>query len=285
MANSLRPLSIGELLDRSFSIYRKQFVVFVTIATIPAALVFAAQLGFARLATTNFNGGGTPGRFSLSLIGPAVAIGAFIFSIVFLLVTALAQGALVKAASAVVLDQPTSIAEALAAMKGNVARTAGVIFVTGLLAGLGLLLLVVPGILLWLRWGLVIPATVLEEAGVSESRSRSSLLTEGCRGRILLIFFLYFVVLYTLLMVVQIPIMALLTLTMIKAGGSPPVMPFWFFAANYGTGFVVSALVTPILTIALTLQYYDGRVRKEALDLQLLMNSAFSGATAGGAGA
>jgi hypothetical protein len=35
--------------------------------------------------------------------------------------------------------------------------------------------------------------------------------------------------------------------------------------------FAGASLAGPLLTIALTLAYYDARVRKEALDLQLMM--------------
>jgi len=38
-------------------------------------------------------------------------------------------------------------------------------------------------------------------------------------------------------------------------------------------GFLSASLVGPLLTIALTLIYYDQRVRKEGFDLQLMMAS------------
>lgn len=40
----LRPLSIGELLDRTFSLYRRNFALFIGIAAIPQLLVLALQL-------------------------------------------------------------------------------------------------------------------------------------------------------------------------------------------------------------------------------------------------
>jgi len=35
--------------------------------------------------------------------------------------------------------------------------------------------------------------------------------------------------------------------------------------------YVIECLLTPILTISLSLMYYDERVRKEAFDIQLMM--------------
>jgi hypothetical protein len=40
----LRPLSIGELLDRTFSLYRRNFLLFIGISAIPQLLVLALQL-------------------------------------------------------------------------------------------------------------------------------------------------------------------------------------------------------------------------------------------------
>src|SRR5271168_4985940 len=40
----LRPLSVGELLDRTFSLYRQNFLLFFGISAIPHLLVLAVQL-------------------------------------------------------------------------------------------------------------------------------------------------------------------------------------------------------------------------------------------------
>ena len=40
----LRPLSLGEILDRSFSLYRENFTLFIGIAAIPRLLVLALRL-------------------------------------------------------------------------------------------------------------------------------------------------------------------------------------------------------------------------------------------------
>lgn len=287
MTTTLRPLSIGELLDRSFSLYRQQFVVFITLAAVPALFVFAGQLLFGKFLSGIFNNimaGQSVGPMSIAVMLPILLGGILVFSVVFLFSTAVAQGALIKTASAASLGQSTSISQALAAMKGKIARTAGVLFVTGLITSVGFVFLIVPGIILALRWALVIPSTVLEGTDISQSWSRSTFLTEDARGRIFLIGFLYFVVLYSVATVIQVPIMAAFFASMIKNGTSAPTIPFWYLAANYGSNFVVGSLVTPILMIALTLQYYDGRIRKEAFDLQLLIDNA-SAAAVGSSGA
>jgi hypothetical protein len=63
-------------------------------------------------------------------------------------------------------------------------------------------------------------------------------------------------------------------------------MAIWQYVASFAAG----TLAGPIVTIAIALLYYDERVRKEAFDLQLMMEgmgqantSAPAGATASGA--
>ncbi len=46
MPAALRPMSLGEILDRSFGIYRKHFLLFVSIAASMMAVVFGLSLLF-----------------------------------------------------------------------------------------------------------------------------------------------------------------------------------------------------------------------------------------------
>ncbi len=58
----------------------------------------------------------------------------------------------------------------------------------------------------------------------------------------------------------------------------PGLVEVWLVLDQVGS-FLATTLVTPILTIATAVFYYDLRVRKEAFDLQLMMNQV--GSTAG----
>ena len=276
MNNLLRPLSTGELLDRTFSIYRRNFVLFFAIAAVPQLLLFGGQLGIVLASGRTVMGAiinASDGLLFSMLVLPV--------TIIFLLVSATSQGATISAVSAMYMGRQTTIAESFAAMKGKIARTAGVWFVTGLLVGLGFMLFVVPGILLALRWALVLPCTVLEETGVAESRARSTTLTEGCRGRIFLIVFLYLVLFYLLTVLAVMPLAIGLGIEAARTHSQQ--LPIWYTASAYLVNFVVASLISPVLTIALTLQYFDGRIRKEAYDLQLMMSAAAGGDAAGSA--
>ena len=271
MSNLLRPLSTGELLDRTFSIYRRNFVLFFTIAALPQLLIFGGQLGFV-LASGKTLTATTFGAADGLLLVAYVLIGV----IVLVFVTSAAQVATINALASMYMDQPTSIGAAFASIKGKVARTAGVMFVTTFAIGLGFIAFIAPGIILALRWALVLPCTVLEGTGGADSRSRSTFLTEDFRGRIFLIVFLYFVLFYLLSILGVMPLAIGAGIQAARAHSQQ--FPVWYFALSYLVNFGVASLVSPILTIALTLQYFDGRIRKEGYDLQLMMSAATAGA-------
>lgn len=66
----------------------------------------------------------------------------------------------------------------------------GAIILAGLAILLGLVLLIVPGIILYCGWYVVIPVIVGERVSVTESLSRSWSLTQGYKGQIFVVFLL-----------------------------------------------------------------------------------------------
>lgn len=62
---------------------------------------------------------------------------------------------------------------------------------TSIAIGFGLILLIVPGVLLLVRWQVAGPARVIEGPGLREALRRSAVLTNGHRGAILGLFALY----------------------------------------------------------------------------------------------
>lgn len=259
---SLRPLSTGELLDRTFSLYRSRFLLFAGIVAVThLALVLMQLVGLVLQPRP-----ATPLGFSgASLLWLALTV------IVALAVAAASQGATVVAVSHVYLGRPITVAGALGRIRRQITSIAMTMIVVGLMAGLGFLLLIVPGIILSLMWALAVPVAVLEERTMMDAASRSSELTQGGRLRVLLVYgvFLLLTVLVTLLFSVP-----LMIATIVSQGTATPAaasMPLQ--VANILVGFVTQCLTTPLMTIGLSLLYYDQRVRKEAFDLELMMST------------
>jgi len=186
---------------------------------------------------------------------------------------AASQGATVIAVSKVHLGVDTTISEAFAGIKGRILYIALITIGVGIGVGIGFALLIVPGIILALMWSLTIPVAVLEDKGLRDATSRSAELTKGSRGRIFVICFLFIVLMYIVILLWEVPIFAVLGI-FARTGPHPmKTLPIWSQIAFPVCTFLTQCLVGPLLTIALSLVYYDQRVRKEAFDLQLMMST------------
>jgi hypothetical protein len=129
------------------------------------------------------------------------------------------------------------------------------------------MLCIVPGVILALMNALSMPDAVLEKRGISDSLSRSASLTKGFRGRILLIYVLLTVLVTIVNALWQMPAAIVLFVT----SPSPGRYLLWAQLASQLAGFVTRSVLGPIMTIAIALVYYDVRVRKEAFDIEHMM--------------
>ncbi len=286
----LRPMSTGEILDRTFNLYRNNFVLFVGIAVLPPTLMLVVHLIQAGMVATP----GHP-RAAGSVLTVGGGLGVIVGWLVYLIGLAIAQGATVFAVSAVHLERTTTIGESYSRVRDLYQRLVWVIVQTwlrafwpmvlifivafslaavlgkgtgaalaGVLAALGFLVGGIVGLVLFLRYALAVPACVLENIKASAAIKRSVALSAGSRGQIFVIYFLMGVISAIVTWVFLLPAMWLAALL---AKGSPAGATL---AAGLAT-FLAGALAGPIATIALSLVYFDQRVRKEAFDLQLMM--------------
>ena len=191
-----------------------------------------------------------------------------------LLMSAASQAATVVAVSQVHLDRPAGVWDSFAKVKGKILGVIGLSMWSGFLIGLACLALIVPGILLAIRWSLAVPAKVLENRGVRDAMARSSALTGGNRGRIFVIWLLFFALAFGVVMLLQWPIQlaAGVTASVNVKGSLRHAGEIWQ-VLSLVAGFVSQCLVGSLATIAFSLVYYDERVRKEAFDLQLMMTT------------
>jgi hypothetical protein len=278
----LRPLSIGELLDRTFSLYRRNFVLFVGISAIPHLFVLAvklAQIGVMPVATRvntlprapGFQAAspGISGNFAayaaIALLGLVVYLAAILF----------AQGGTVFAVSELYLGRQTTIGQSFSRAKSEVGTLLGVLILNGLVTIVCFLLLIIPGIYMMCRLSVAVPAALLENLGPREALERSFALTKDNAGRAFLIYFLYFVILYAAVALVAIPF----GIGIVLSRNDPTMLRTWSALSEVGS-FFAQVLITPILTIGLSIFYFDLRVRKEAFDIQMMMNPLAAGVPA-----
>jgi hypothetical protein len=278
----LRPLSIGELLDRSFSIYRRNFLLFIGISAIPHLLVLALQL--TRLAFTASSFPALPGMtsefqaassgFSLEgLLGAAAffVLGLFVSAIAYLF----SQGGTVFAVSELYLGRTTTIGQSLRRVRGEFISLFFVLFFGYLAIVAGFLFFFIPGVFLACRLCVCIPAALLENLGPFDAFGRSFQLTEGNAGRAFLILILYAVLWYDAIIVVDVPFVFA-----VQAAVHNPGTVRTLTALVEVGNLVANVLIAPVFTIASAIFYFDLRVRKEGFDLQLMLNSLAVGVQA-----
>ncbi len=258
MTTALRPLSTGELLDRTFSLYRSHFGLFIGIFALPHLAVLAFQVVGIAIQS--------PGTQLTNILMTALwSLGALFLTMI---VSAASQAATVVAVSQVHLDRPASVMDSFLRVKGQILGVIGLSMLVGLLVGLAFLALIVPGVLLAIQWSLAVPAKVLENRSATEAMSRSSDLTKGNRGRVFVIWILFILLSIGVSLLLQWPIEIAAGVS--SRGALQRVASGWQVASLVAT-FVSECLVGPLATIAFSLVYYDERVRKEAFDLQLMM--------------
>ncbi len=264
MTTALRPLSTGELLDRTFSLYRSHFGLFVGIFALPCLVVLAYQcVGLVFQSPTP--------RLSNMLMSAAWNLGALFLT---LAVSAASQAATVVAVSDLHLDRPASIMDSFSRVQGNILGVVGLSLLVSFVSFVACFALIVPGVLLFIMWSLAVPVKLLENKGIFDSMSRSMELTQGSRARIFVIALLILALTFGVSSLLQWPVL-------IAAGfsfrrGVQQISTVWQVALLV-SGFISRSLVGALATIALSLVYYDQRVRKEAFDLQLMMTTIDAG--------
>jgi hypothetical protein len=119
---------------------------------------------------------------------------------------------------------------------------------------------------IYCRYSLAVPACVVEGLPVMISLRRSRFLSQGSLGRIFLAFLLLLILVIAFSLVLSIP-------NYIELAFHPgkPSLPFAIW--NLLSSFLAGTLSQPVATIAIALIYFDQRVRKEAFDLQLMMEA------------
>lgn len=283
-----RPMPLPELLDELFRLYRRHFSLIVGVALLVAlpGLVWTLVTGTYRLTSSSFANifttapGAQPAfnsqQFS-NLAGAYTLAGIGTF---FLL--PLTLGAVTRAVTDVALGRAATIGSVLRETLARYWRLLGLVGLLYLIAIgwtiafiIGLALLIVPslavicaGIYLAVRWSLSVAAMMAEDIGPIKGMSRSWNLVAGqwwrTFGIILVVLIMRFIIGLALGFLFG------LIAGFVTSGD------VGLAVVAVGTA-VLGALISPIITIAFVLLYFDLRVRKEGLDLDQLAQQTSTG--------
>jgi hypothetical protein len=279
----LRPLSLGELLDRTFFLYRRHVLLFAGIAAIPyfVALlaVVAAVVAFGIAIPFALPKPGHPmlTPAEVSTMAGGFAIGGVLIYCAF----ALSAGASAVAVAELYQGRKPSIWEALRRALSRIFSLLGVMILSIFITMAGFIFLIFPGIYLACRLSAGIAAAIIENVGPGRAISRSFHLTKSFAGRAFLIILLNAAVVYAAMFLVQLPLLVL-----VQVNHDRPALAMTFAVLAQVGNFISTVLVMPVLLVGFAVYYFDLRVRKEAFDLQVMMQSlgtdSFPPAVSGG---
>ena len=297
----LRPLSTGEVLDRTFQVYRSHFTLFAGLALLPAAVNVVT--GGLRLLLAAHQAQHAQAGAAVYLAQALISLLVFISSILSLVLYGITQAATAWAVSAVYLGESATIRTAFGVAFKHWFRYTLIVwrqiwaamwlplvlFMAGVvlipfsrrdpsLSWAEIALFVCAGLALiysmwaYIRVSLAVPAAVVESLRTSPALRRSAQLLASRKIRIFLLFLLLFA-LYIVVGMVQWPI----TVLTLRFRG---IHAFITQVLSLGIGFVAATLIGPIGAIGLCLFYFDERVRREGFDIEWMMKKVAPAAPA-----
>lgn len=255
----LRPLEVGDLLDETFRMYRRHFLLFAGISVI-LAIPVAALTGYSFF--TLFGN-------LLQSLGSNQAVDVTQYTSSLLILTAglvvsfalypYASAAVVYAACESALGHQVTLWGVLSGVTRRYFPIAGYLILVWLMV---IAFCLVPlWVWIWVGWVAVLPVMFIENTSLVGAMGRSWRLVEGRWWRTFLVLLLIVVLWY----VVRLALGAVLFL--VNALLQIVLSPLIVLAIIGAASEVVYSLATPVLQIAIVLIYFDLRVRREGLDL------------------
>jgi len=270
----LRPLGVGDIFDEGFDLYKRNFV-FLLLAT--AAVVVPLDIGLAFL---------TP-RFFVSVLSwfnlttnESDAFWIWVVTgltktVFYLPLYIAALGPVMLSASAKYLDQKTTVEMAFRLCLRRTPAILAVAFLSGLLLALGLALCGV----LWLVFAtqllFVLQALLVEGVGPGKALKRSAALVGGYGMRVFGCLLLLGAVLYVVGLGLRLPLAYLFDTVLNIAPGAASLGSGSGGTAQQQVVVLLSSglthlLLLPFIASVITVLYYDLRIRKEGVDIELL---------------
>ncbi len=299
----LRPLSTGEILDRSFSLYRRKFWLYVGLSATAAAVTTLGTFvkltwGFAGFAPPVATAGDVDAAMKTLLVA---SVSTLVTAVVYVLAYSVTQAATVSAVSAVYLGRETSVGLAFQTVRRYWYRYIGIVLwqtwsamwlpivvmapavafillpraglqVLGAFLMFGAVGSLVYSVIAYLRNSLAVAASVSEGLGVRQSMRRSKELVAGRKGRV----FAVLALMYVLSMAAGVAQAVPMVIMGFAHGGARAGLEALTLLATFATG----ALVTPVGAIAFCLLYLDERVRREGFDVEMSLERAAEGTPA-----
>ena len=297
----LRRLGVGEILDGAISYIRANPAVTLGLSAVVVTIIQLIRVPATALTlqniTTPLGGLGATATFEEMIkASRATVTTSGLSGVLGFIAATVLTGLLIVVLSRAVLGQRPSFGEVWAATRGRILGLLGLALLSGLAITAVFVLALVPTVValvagssgavpvllgvggflvaasvtvwLWVSWTMAAPAYILEGVSVVGAMRRSFRLVRGQWWRVFGILLLSFLITFILAMVLQVPFSiggAVLVATLGAKGGS--MLPMLAVTA---IGTIVATTVTePFRAGVVGLLYFDQRIRREGLDLEL----------------
>jgi hypothetical protein len=311
MDNQLRPLNLGEILDRTAQLYRRNFWLYVGTAALPLLFVLALAIPIGALfVIPGIAGIGAWERTPATIV--AIALICLIVLPVYLAVYVYSYAGVTQATVSVHLGEKPTIRATLKSVRPRFWTYLWYLLLQGFFAGfvpaavavaiiapiiflmsrsgedlasrfaLGFLVFLVAVavfvVIFWLTFSFMLgmAACIVEKKTGWESLVRSWQLSKGTRGRIFVTYLLVIALAFAVSMALSIPMLIVIAFVPSMGNGAAFASPAFVVAeiVRVVANFATQVLLAPIIMIASVLFYYDQRIRKEGFDIEWMMQRA-----------
>ena len=288
---TLQPMCFTEILDTTFSLYRKHFLLFLGVI----AVHFFGELV----------------KYSLAGFLQDTALKDLVPNLVSIPFVLVSMGGVIVATAAIFLDRHITSTGALKQtlprfwhLLGGYLLWAAVLIIPFIVSGLFLTSFVIRGtssipilfipfafapflIYFVVRWGFVFEVLLLEKTNVKNAFKRSSELVRDTWGRVFGVLVLILLLSVAIHYIFEISLGTIFILTKMAGGIDFKELIQWsvmeedlsssnliFYAVMTCTDLILKTLIFPIWVIGIVLLYFDLRIRKERFDIEVQVDDS-----------
>ena len=250
----LRQMGIGEIIDAAVKLYRRDFLALIGIVAFVLVPVTFVQFWVTQMMLGPV--GAVPSNEAAVQF---LIVSLIFFAIQFLIVQPFLVAAIARAASDAYLGQAVGIGRTYRYALSRLPAILWITVLTSVVILIGFILLIIPGIIAFVRLALTPPVLVVEDVRGTKAIGRSWRLTKGNFWRLLAL-----LVLSTLIATVGVLIITIPTEVVALMVGSAG----WPISAL--GSILAMVLITPFSMLIIVLFYFDMRIRKEGFDIEVM---------------
>jgi uncharacterized membrane protein len=252
-------MGAGQTIDAAIKLFRAQWKTLMTIVAV-ISVPFSVFQAYVIHATTHpvYIGGGL---YSSRSSGGTVVL---LSALSYLVIAPLLRASMIRALAGIYLGERPGAAQSIRFGFSKLGWVLLAILLSSLAVFLGLIALLVPGIILYVRYSFAIPAVVVEGQR-GGALGRSWRLSKGLAWHIFGTLFLAFIIATIVSTLISVPS---LIVTANETFNGTVSSTAWVVRAIFGS--IATLVVAPFTSAVGVLLYFDARIRKEGFDLAVM---------------